>query len=260
MKWEEAAPPAAAAAALLFIDAQYMVEFVRSGIIDPAVGFVTFVFLLQVAKTVVIFVFRDLRNAKAAILVDIYGAELLLLPALLVGYLFFDVAVMQRLSDQMLQGWLTGAAFGALPLVAYRVVRGMLKGARLTEVLPTGIVSTELGILLHDGVVSATRAHTGLKGVLDFTLTGNGGRLAASPETFVAAATVYISLLLYALVGRNLDPPPDLTKALALGGGATLLAAAWVVALSSSSLAMEVVFVPPTLGMATVTWWMTHGK
>lgn len=260
MKLQEAALPVAVVAALLYIYAQFVLAFLAAGFVTIAAGFVTFVFVLQLAKTAAIFAIGSLRRAKGPLLLDIYGAELLLLPAFLLAYVFFQVPEVRTLVNEMMQGWVLGVVFGAFPLLAYRVGAGIFRGARMADVIPTGMVSAELGILLSNGAASAAQAHKGLGGILDFALTGKGSFSATTPWTFVATAALYVALLLYALAGRNVFPPVDLTKALVLGGGATLLAAAWVAVLSHSSLAMDIIFTPPTLGAAAVTWWIARGK
>lgn len=260
MKWERAVLPVVTTAALLFIDAQFMVKFAQLGFLGFATGFETFIFALQIAKTALVAAVKDLRRASAAVLVDLYGAELLLLPVLLVVYLWLHIGTIPGVVDQLIEGWLVGVAFGGLPLAAYRMGRGMLKGARLADVLPTGMVSAELGVMLINGANSAASAHTGVHGILAFVVPGSGGISASSPEAFVASAAVYASLLLYALLDLHSDPPIDRAKALSLGIGATVLGAGWVAALSTFSIPMDILFLPPTMGIATTWWWMTRGK
>lgn len=260
MKWQKLGLPLLTVGALLFIDAQFMARFVGSGILVFATSFEAFIFSLEVAKTAFFFAVKSLRKASVAVLVDIYGAELLLLPVLLVVNFYLHNGAIPGVVDQLVQGWLVGMAFGGLPFAGYRVGAGMADDAKLSTVLPAGMVSAELGVLLIDGAESAARENTGLIGVLNFALHGSGGASTIDPLVFAGTAAVYVSLLLYALLDPNSEPPVDPVKALALGAAATLLATGWSVALSSLSLALDLVFVPPTIGMAVASWWVARGK
>lgn len=246
-------------AALALMDVTYMSVFVRSDILQVATGLQTLVFLLQIFKTASVFAVKDLREASGSILVDVYGAELFLLPAFLAAYLGLHVASAPMLMRELIVGWTVGVAFAGSPLVVYRLGRGMLRSERLAVVLPLGVAVSEVGVLLSNGAAGAASAGTGLEGVAAAFI-GRGTVVPSGVPLDAAAGAVYASLLAYAVLGWSGRPAVELNRALAFGVGATLLAAGWAVLAASLSLGTDLAFVPPALAGILLSWWLARGK
>jgi hypothetical protein len=260
MRTAQVAIALTAAVAVLYVDVGLLVFFAQSDILLKATGLELLFFFAQFVKLAVVLAFKRLRYASTALMVDVYGAEMLLLPVILASYVAFHPAGLLEATNQMVQGWIVGVAVTGLLYSAFRLVRGMMRSDRLTTVLPLGLVSVELGVLLTEGTETASKAHSGLRGVAVSAFLQGGGTSAASPWLFGAVGVVYVSLLLYALVGWDLEQMTDRNRALLLGAAATLASAALVYFLPSLPLAIDFVLVPPTLAVMASSWWITRGK
>lgn len=259
----------AAMGALLLIDLNYVAAFARSDILQAATRIELAVFLLQLAKTAVILGWKRLREAGTAVLVDVYGAEVLLIPVLLVASFFVRPLAIDAAVSQLIRGWLAGAPFFALPFVAYRLRRTMVRSGSLPNVLPTGIVAAEFGVLLANSSVSAAAGNTGLAGVAAF-VSLNGVSAVDSPYIFVSLTVLYASLLVYAVLGLDSGAEVDRNKALALGALATGLSLAWVTAFASLSfgpfsfaplyLETTLIYALPTFAVAGFAWWFARAR
>ncbi|HKT22020.1 MAG TPA: hypothetical protein VJR06_05355, partial [Nitrososphaerales archaeon] len=166
MNWTRAAIPVAATAALLVIDYQLVSALARFDIISQATALEVAIIGLQLAKTVAAFVVRRLREASAGFLVDFYGAELLVLPLLATGYFFTHDAGLLDFMNQVVGGWMAGAAFATIPFAAYKIGISMYRTGEVANIVPAGIVTTEIGLLFANAANTAADEHLGLEGII----------------------------------------------------------------------------------------------
>lgn len=260
MKGTQAAVALSTIAPLLFIDANFIRVLVGSGILAKATTLELVVFSLQFGKSGVLVAFGRFRAASMAFLVDVYGAELLVLPVLLIVYLAFHVPGMPQLAVEVVRGWIVGVSIAGLLYSAARLGIGMVRSESLTTVMPLGMVTVELGVLLTGGTSAASAAHAGLAGVATFTFFQRGSVSAASPYVFAAVAVVYVSLLLYGVLGWDPQQSVERNRAIALAAGATAAAAALIYSASLTLLPIDLVVIPPTLAAVASAWWIAHGN
>lgn len=254
------AVPISTAAALILIDASYIFAFLQTGILASATALELLVFGVQIIKTVVIFLVKGLRNSEPATLVNIYGAELFILPFLAAAYFFVGAAPIGTVLNQFILGWMVGVAFVGLPYAAYRIGRGMLYSGSLATLLPSTIVVSELGVSLSNAASQAATAKIGLAQVADFAFFGEGKVSSESPEIFVALATVYVSSIIYATMGLDSKHDIDGRIALSLAAIGTGASLAWIFSLSFLTLSIVLVYLPPVLAIATVSWWFGRAR
>ncbi|MDG6963641.1 MAG: hypothetical protein JRN27_02350 [Nitrososphaerota archaeon] len=248
-----------AAGGLLLIDANFMVAFAFTGLIATATLLEIVLFGVQLAKTMALLAVKPLREAGPALLVDLYGADLFLLPLLLATSPLTGLPFASSAMDQVFRGWTAGVAFSGLPYAAYRIGRGMLRSSALTAVVPSGVVVSEISILMTNASLSAAASGTGLYGLVDSFLKGSGTEPPTGPASLVGMAVVYVSLLAYAVLGLESRSAIGRNSGLLAGLLATAGALAWAFGTSSLSLPPALLFMPPTLAMAAATWWLTRG-
>lgn len=247
-------------AALLFIDANYMVLFAQSDILHLATWFELLVFGMQFVKTGLALGLREFRDGGAAILVDLYGVEILLMPVLLLSVFVVGPAPVGSLLNELLRGWMVGVAFTGLPYAAYRLGRSMLRSGALPNVLPPSVLAAEFGVLFVNASASAAKSQTGLVGVADFALLGKGTITSGSPAIFAALTAAYVCLLLYAVLGLESKLVLSRNRALTMAALATGATLAWVFAFSPFSLPGVLILFPPSVAVAGISWWFGHGR
>ena len=248
----------AAAGGLLLIDSGYAVYFIQSDILRLATWLELLVFGAQFVKTAFALGVRRVRDGSAALLVDVYGAELLAIPAFLAAILVVGVEPVGALLNQLIRGWMVGVACAGLPYAAFRLGRSMLRSAPLTSVLPSSVAAAEFGVLFVNAASSAAKSHTGLAGVADFALLGRESIASASLPIFAALTDVYAALLLYAVLGMSTNFSLNRGRGLAVSAVATGVTLACTVAFLPWSGSM-LMLVPPSVAVAGVSWWVTRG-
>ena len=264
MKYQNLAP-LATASALMALYLSYAATFVASDLLRGATGLELFIFLFQLLKIAGVMSVKRLRGTSLVNVVDLLGAELLvLLPGLAFAGTFSGVQSAQSLATQVLLAWIAGAAsFGALYGV-YRLALAMVRGERLVVVLPSAIFLSELLVLLVAGASSASAAGQGLPALsVGMIQAGTGaavsGARAAGSIALFPLAVLYVSLLLYALdpAGSGAYVQPRGLAAVALPAASVTYAAAYVA--SQSALPMTYLSVPSTLLTFSVVWWIARG-
>ena len=195
----------AGSAALLALYVNFAEVFVRSDLLKGATTLELGIFLLQFFKVVAISAVRQLRSSPSATVIDIFGAELVvLLPSLVIGNLYFGDAAAPGLMVQILLAWIAGVMTFGTPLATYRLARAMVRGESLVSVLPSAVFLSELMILLVAGANAAAASGMGLAGLSrSILLAGTGvaqaGAQVAGATTLPPLVILYVSLLLYAL-------------------------------------------------------------
>lgn len=254
------AVPLAAVGSLAFIDANYVYLFMQSNILNQATWFELLVFGVQFVKTGFALVLKDFRDGNPALLVDLYGAEFLLLPVLLPLIFVIGVAPVGGLLNEMIRGWMVGVAFAGLPYAAFRIGRSMLRSGALSAVLPSTIMSAEFGVLFVNATGSAVRSQSGLVGVANFALLGKGTIASGDPAVFGALAVAYVSLLIYAVMGFESKMTLDATRVLEMGAAGTAATLVLLYALAPLMLPVVFVLLPPTMFIAVASWWYTRAR
>jgi hypothetical protein len=248
----------AAMGALLTIDLNYMVAFAHSYILAKSTMIELAVFWLQFAKTIMVLVVKRLRHAGQALLVDIYGAELLLIPAVLLSAFFVGPRAVGSFLSQLIGGWIVGVLFFGLPFVAYRL-RGSIAGSgSLPTLLPSGIVAAELSVMLANASGRAAGSQVGLSDLLTMAAQNNGLGVPENLTVFAALCVLYASLLVYAVLGLGSGYAVDRNRALVVGTLATGSSLVWFLLFSTFSLGDIVVYSFPTFVIAGTVWWYAH--
>ena len=254
----------AASAALLALYGGFVTAFVRSDPFKGATSLEALIFFLQSFKVAAIVTIKPLRNANSAAVVDILGAELVvLLPSLVIGNLYFGMESAPSLMVQILLAWIAGVMTFGTPFATYKLARSMLKGEALVSILPSAVFVSELMVLLVAGADAAAQSGGGIAGLSRaFLLAGAGvaqvGAQIAGLTTLLPLMILYVSLLLYAL------SPGDLARVAQLRGvaGIALLATAVTLAgtYEASQLALPLTYavLPPILLAASLVWWVTR--
>lgn len=248
----------AAVGGLLLIDSSYAVYFVQSDILRLATWLELLVFGAQFVKTAFALGVRRLRDGSSALLVDIYGAELLAIPAFLAAIFVVGVGPVGALLNQLIRGWMVGVACAGLPYAAFRLGRSMLRSAPLTSVLPSSVVAAEFGVLFVNAASSAAKSHSGLAGVADFALLGRESITSGNIAIFAALADIYAALLLYAVLGMNTSLVLSKGRGLVISAMATGVTLACIVAFLPLSGSM-LMLLPPSVVVAGVSWWVGRG-
>ena len=254
----------AAAAALLALYVSFLEIFLQAGLLQGATSLELGIFWLQFFKIAVIASVRPLRNASSANIVDILGAELVvLLPALVIGNLAFGMTSAPALMVQILLAWIAGVAAFGTPFGTYKLARAMLKGETLVTVLPSAVFLSELMVLLVAGANSAAATGQGLAGMSRAILlvaTGNPltGAQAAGAAVLPPLVILYVSLLLFALSPGDVAYLARLRGVAALALLATAVAYACAYEASQLALSLTEVVLPPALVAVSLMWWVTR--
>jgi len=254
----------AASAALLALYVNFVELFAQGNLLNGATSLELGIFLLQLFKVIVIISIKRLRNSPSATVIDIFGAELVvLLPTLVIGNLYFGVSSAPDLMVQILLAWIAGVMTFGTPLATYRLAKAMVKGDSLVSVLPSAVFLSELMVLLVAGAGAASSSGLGLAGLSrSILLVGTGvaqaGAQVVGATTLPPLVILYVSLLLYALSPGDLVHSARLrgVAALALLGTSVTLAGTYEA--SQLALSMTFVVLPSALLSASLIWWVTR--
>jgi len=254
----------AAAAAMLALYVNFIEVFVQANLLQGATTLELGIFGLQFAKVVAIVSLKRLRNWPSVNILDMLGAELVvLLPGLVVGNLFLGVQSAPSVMVQLLLAWIAGVAAFGTPFATYRLARAMVRGDRLVAVLPVGVFLSELMILLVAGANSAAASGLGLAGLSRaILLVGAGqslvGAQVAGVTAFPPLVILYVSLLLYALAPGEEGRVERLRWLAGLGLLVTSVTYAFAYAATIFSLTLAYFVLPPALLAVTMMWWATR--
>jgi hypothetical protein len=258
MRKLEAVIPALTLGALLVIDLDFAGTVATSGMFAQATAVELIVFAVQIGKTGAILSLKRARNAGFATILDIYGIDVILLPTLLVAFLWTGYEWLPGLLEQIILGWVIGVAMGAFFLASLKTATSMLGAQGLTKVIPLCLATAESGIQFANSATAAASSGGGFDAVMKAALTGRGLLPIASPPLLVDLGAVYILLLLYSTLtwdpGRALLQPRQIFIAVLATGGT----AASVVLGSYLSVALPLMLIPPALAIVAVTWVIGH--
>lgn len=258
MRWARAVLPVIVVASLGFIDVQFVISVAKESVLIQATTLELAVFGLQICKTVAAFVARPLRNGSLGLLVDYYGAEVLLLPIPALGYLLTNDVAVVSFMGQLIIGWLAGAAFAILPFAIYRIGVAMYRSGDVSAVVPVGIVAAEVALQFAGSGIPVGAG--GLRGVLSSALLNQGAPALYQGPDLVAMMAILVALFLYTLLRKQELPRAAVDLALAVGIAAVLGSIGWVFASSSITDSFQLAMVAPTVAIVGVVWWVGRAK
>jgi hypothetical protein len=254
----------AAAAALLALYVSFVEVFIGANLLAAATAVELGVFFLQFVKIATVVSVKRLRNWPAVNLVDILGAELvILLPGLVISDLYLGFQGAPSLMVQTLLAWIAGVAVFATPFATYRLARSMIRGEALLAVLPSAVFLSEFVLLLVAGANAAAAAGLGLPGLSRAILlvgagVGTAGAQVPGATALPPLVVLYVSLLLYALAPSEAGQWTRLRGFAALALLATVVTYAGAYAASWFALGLAYIVLPPTLVSAALIWWVTR--
>jgi hypothetical protein len=256
--------PLAAAAALLSLYFDFALTFVQADLLKGATALEFGIFTLQCCKIITIISVKRLRHAQFTNIVNILGAELVvLLPGLFIAYVYFGVQNVPSLVNQLFLAWIAGATTFGTPYAGYRLARAMTQGETLVTILPSTIFLSELLVLMVAGANSAASSGSGFTGLVRAMLQAAAGvagvsALAVEETALLPLAVLYVSLLLYALVPGWDERYARFRNLAALALLATAVTCAGVYASSLMAVAMVYLVIPASLITVTLVWWVTR--
>jgi hypothetical protein len=256
--------PLATAAALVALYLSFVLTFVQSDLLQGATALELGIFGLQFAKIIAVFSVKSIRHAHFVNIVNILGAELVvLLPGLFIADVYFGVQNVPALVNQLFLAWIAGATVFGTPYAAYRLVRSMVRNESLVTVLPSTVFLSELLILLVAGANTAASSGSGLAGLVRAMMqvavgTAPANIQGAGTTALVPLAVLFVSLLLYALTPGGDQRYARLRGLVGLALLATVVT--WGGAYASSQFALSLIYfaVPPSLVTITLIWWATR--
>ena len=256
--------PFAAAAALSLLYLEFAYTLVQSGLVQNATALQQGIFLLQFTKVGTISAIGRFRNTSFVNVVNLLGAEVVVaLPMLAVATVSFGSSEASSLMSQIFLAWIAGAASAATPYSIYRVASAMIRNERLVVVLPAGVVTSEMILLLQAGAASAVASGMGLPGISRTILLLNGGTITTGVQlqgllTLVPLSVFYVAFLLHSLSPEGGVTPPKLVAVASFAVVATTLAYGVTLAASSLTIPFTYLCLPPTLMAAGLFWWFTR--
>lgn len=251
------------AAAFLVIQGELTYEIASSGVIHGLTMVGGTVLALAAAKCVLFFSVKSMRDEKPQGTILLQGAELAVYEAAALLYLASGDPLALNVGDQIISGWLLGAAIFSLPFVIFRSLRAMYQGGLLRYTIPLTVLAVEV----QQGFLAAAGGRgLNLPGTLGFggfpsqpSVTGSGlAGFQGGTLTTVALVTSFLCLLLFILQFSNdrfrFGAPAPLLVTLA----GTLLALVLILGLQGFVGNLSLILAPPTILMTTAWWWLTR--
>ncbi len=263
MKYEKLIP-LAVAAGLYALYLEFAIPFAQSGILQSASSLEQGIFVLQVGKIAAVASFRRLRDMRFVNVINLLGAEVVVaLPTLAIAVVAFGDQSSSALLSQIFLGWVAGAATALTPYAIYRLARAMVQRDTLVVTLTSGVLLSEVVLLLRMGTSSALASGSGLTGLSRTIILLGGGTMASGSQpgelyTLAPLSVIYVSLLLHSLSPHG---SLKLQRFVIIAGLAVLTTAlAYFGSYVSSLLAIPFayfVFVPALL-TSSLIWWRTR--
>ncbi len=263
MKYERLVP-LAVAAALYVLYLEFAVPFSQSGILQSATSIEQGVFVLQVGKIAVVASFRRLRDMRFVNVINLLGAEVVVaLPTLAIAVVAYRDQGSSALLSQIFLGWVAGAATALTPYAVYRLARAMVQRESLVITLTSGVLLSEVVLLLRMGTDPASASGSGLTGLSRTIILLGGGTMTSGPQpselfTLLPLTVIYVSLLLH-----SLSPHGGLKMqrfVIIAGLGVLTTALAFFGSYASSLLAIPFAYfvLVPALLASSLIWWRTR--
>ncbi len=263
MKYDRLAP-LSTAAALSVLYLSFVYAFARSDLLQRATAVEQVIFVLQVGKLIVILSVDKLRNGKFVNIVNILGAEVVVaLPVLALANVALGDPGTSALLGQIFLGWIAGAAVAVSPYSIYRLAVAMIRRESLIVVLTSGVLLSELVLLLQAGTASAQASGQGLASLSRTIILLGGGAVASGDQaaglvTLLPLSVLYVSLLLHSLSPSGGVKPARFAVVVGLAVLATAItySGTYLALLLATPFAYLVM--APTLLTAALIWWRTR--
>ncbi len=263
MRYERLGPLALAAAfAALYL--QFAIALGQSDILQRATSLEQMIFALQIGKIAIIASVKRLRDMRFVNVINILGAELVVaLPVLALADLALGDQGTSSVLSQIFLGWVAGAATSLTPYAVYRLARAMILRDSLVVVLPSGVLLTEVVLLLQMGTSSAISSGLGISSLSRTIILVGGGAVTSGAYpievlTLIPLSIIYISLVLHGLAPHEgLKPKKFVVVAsLALAGTAVAYSGSYASSVFATPFAYFSII--PTLLTASLVWWRTR--
>lgn len=242
---------------LLYLSA--VIRGAITGAIFPATSIEAAILGTLLARLVVIMAVPRLRRSSSLAL-NIMSAEVLLLPVLVLVSLTTADPLYLRLIREIFFAW--PAAFMAVsPLYTIpKLVQRIAVGSSLSTVIPALTSLFALLAFLDMGLGNGGSG-IGLSNVTKFALLSAAGTntpFGLPTETVVTGIAAYASMIFYAL---RRDSGPSVTDSiLGMATAGTLLALAWGIVVSYSSISAQLVFGVPALILVGLVWGLSRAR
>jgi len=250
------------AAAFLVIQGELTYEIASSGVINGLTMVGETVLALAAAKCILFFSVKSMRDEKPQGTILLQGAELAVYEAAALLYLASGDPLVLNVANQILSGWLLGAAIFSLPFVIFRSLRAMYQGALLRYTIPL----TALAVEVQQGFLAAAEGRglilpgtLGLGGSPQPSVTGGGfAGFQGGTLTTVALVTSFLCLLLFILQFSNDRFHFGASAPLLVTLAGTLLALLLILGLQGFAGNLSLILAPPTILMTTAWWWLAR--
>ncbi len=256
--------PLSTAAALSVLYLSFVYSFARSDLLQNATALEQVIFVLQVGKIIVIMSVSKLRNARFVNIVNILGAEVVVaLPALAIANVALGDQATSTLLSQIFLGWIAGAAVSVSPYSVYRLTISMIRRESLVVVLTSGVLLSELMLLLQAGTTSAQASGQGIAGLSRTIILVGGGAVTSGVQTAGLVTLAPLSVLYVSLLLHSLSPSEGVKPSkFAVIAGLAVLATAITYSGTYLALLLATRFaylvLAPTLLTAALVWWRTR--
>jgi hypothetical protein len=244
---------------LLSLYGTVLLWLVRNPVFLPANNFELILLGSQLVRLVALLSVKRLRR-NGIVAIDIFAAEILVIPALLVAFILGDKAFLPLAGD-VLMVW--GSAFLLVfPAFAIYKVGAMIRGdASFTLLIPSA--AGVFAILVF--VLSATMQTTtgvGLAGMTKLVLASvshGATTAAAAPGVSAAGILLYLGLVVYTTIGGR-DAPRSRDLLLVFPVLGTASAVIWGLTATQLTTNTLLVFGIPSFAIVAILWLGTHAN
>ena len=242
-------------AALASLYGAVLLWLAQNPVFLPANTFETVILGSQIIRLAVVLSIGRLRRMNGIIIIDLFAAEVLLIPVLGVVEVLLGNGQYLPLAGNLLWAWTSSFLLVFPTFAMYKVIAMIRRGASLTALVPT---ATSLFAVLAL-VLSATKQTTKITGLTGMTklvlstLTQGATVAAADPIVLVAGAVLYLGLIVYSTMGAEGAPPVgDLLLVFSAVGSA--LALLWGLVVSEFTADTFLIFGAPSIVLIAIMW------
>jgi len=249
---------ASAVAVLSWFAITYGAELLSSGLLWTAPWLTGFIFAVQLLKTTVMLAWKELRGASPAVVVDLYGADLLVIPVLAAGNAVYGVTAIPAILLQIFTGWIAGVALGGLIYASYRIGRSMLNSGELKTIIPGSLLVAEIGLVFFGSARDAEAAGKGMGGFVQAVLGGSVSLSTYGVYVIAGLGVLFASLAAYAAIGANWNSLTETNLSLLFASLSVMAVLGCSVMVSTLGLPMTFAFGLLTVAAVSVSWWAGH--
>lgn len=244
---------------LLLLYLQFLWFYLSYRVFLPLNAFEAGLILFQASKLIAIIAAGRARSIKFVLIFDIFSAEILALPVILLLFLGTGFEFFPRFATAIYFSWPVSVALVLSPLAIYKGTLSMVNSGSLSTVLPMTFVESGLLLLFAEVAQSPNSGFSGTSGftgaLLGVVLRQSVGLASLPSGTLgsIALVIIYACMLLYA----GYEPGPahaNPNLVLVLLTLSSLVVLGWAVLLSFFAAAISL-FLVPTLAATFISWW-----